>query len=238
MDSIIDRAKVAWRSERLRYVPLEPDDQALQSWLQQNMVNDPSMKVLTSAGLFKPSTKKESAAWLWDAFPACLLAVAICLESNDDTAGANAAQREIVVDEMATSIVCPLSRDHQKEEIMIGVALLTGSSPSMMHNRHSELGVSLSTKYQGRGLGEEATSWLIDWGFRFANLHRIALQVFSHNKRAIALYKKLGFSEEGKAREHVLFDREWHDVVHMAILEHEWKEQKENRAAEDKQIIV
>ena len=55
-------------------------------------------------------------------------------------------------------------------------------------------------------------------------LHKLSLEVLSTNKRAINLYKKLGFIKDGKKREDVLKPDGYVDSIIMSLLESEWKE--------------
>lgn len=75
-----------------------------------------------------------------------------------------------------------------------------------------------------RGLG----SWVIDSTLSFAfetlGLHRVELDVFSFNPRAIRVYEKAGFRREGVRREAVRDGDAYADDILMAILEQEWRE--------------
>ena len=57
------------------------------------------------------------------------------------------------------------------------------------------IGIFLNPKFQNIGLGTEAITELIRFGFEDLNLEEIRLVVFSHNERAIRCYTKLGFKE-------------------------------------------
>ena len=76
------------------------------------------------------------------------------------------------------------------------------------------------TEYLGKGYGSEAVSMLAQFGFNDLNLHRIYLQVFASNQRAINAYNKCGFKQEGIARESAFIDGSWEDIITMGILEH------------------
>ncbi|WP_329276622.1 GNAT family N-acetyltransferase [Streptomyces sp. NBC_01451] len=80
----------------------------------------------------------------------------------------------------------------------------------------------LGPKGRGRGLGTEATRLILAYGFEQLGLHRIELQAWAHNHRALRVYEKVGFVVEGVRREVHLRDGEWADEVLMAILDHEW----------------
>jgi RimJ/RimL family protein N-acetyltransferase len=64
---------------------------------------------------------------------------------------------------------------------------------------------------------------MMRYGFAEMGLHRIELAVFAYNTRAQALYRSLGFTEEGRRREVVLHDGIFHDEIVMSILEDEWR---------------
>lgn len=74
---------------------------------------------------------------------------------------------------------------------------------------------------RGRGIGSEATKLLVQFGFQQLGLHRICLQVFATNERALRLYRRVGFREEGILRRAACIDDAWVDVVLMAILHSE-----------------
>ncbi|GAA4077086.1 GNAT family protein [Streptomyces shaanxiensis] len=73
-----------------------------------------------------------------------------------------------------------------------------------------------------RGLGTEAIRLIVGHGFEQLGLHRIELEVYGHNHRALRAYEKVGFVVEGVRREADLRDGEWVDWVVMAILDREW----------------
>ena len=87
---------------------------------------------------------------------------------------------------------------------------------------HAEYGIVIGEReYWGRGIAGEA-SWLIcRHAFNRLNLHRIWLGVMERNERAVALYRRLGFEEEGRHRQEVLRDGERQDVVIMGLLQGE-----------------
>ena len=91
-------------------------------------------------------------------------------------------------------------------------------------NRHATLGIFIGDKnYWGRGFGTDATQTLLRYAFQEANLHRIELEVFSFNQRAIHMYDKCGFKLEGTRRQALFREGQWHDEHIMAILRDEWQ---------------
>jgi len=65
---------------------------------------------------------------------------------------------------------------------------------------------------------------ILRYAFDELNLHRVFLQVFSFNQRAINLYEKIGFKQEGQFRQALYRGGKWHDIVVMGILSTEYKQ--------------
>lgn len=75
---------------------------------------------------------------------------------------------------------------------------------------------------QGKKSGETATRLALDHAFGDLNLERIHLCVLTHNKRAIQLYRKIGFVEEGVQRRATFKNGRYHDLLMMAVLRDEY----------------
>ncbi|GGH77177.1 GNAT family N-acetyltransferase [Pullulanibacillus pueri] len=85
--------------------------------------------------------------------------------------------------------------------------------------------------YLGRGYGTEAMGLLLVFGFDVLNLHRVGLDVYSFNSRAIKSYEKLGFKKEGIIRDELYYDGEFHDCIIMGLLRDEWLRKEEDSIA-------
>jgi RimJ/RimL family protein N-acetyltransferase len=71
-------------------------------------------------------------------------------------------------------------------------------------NRHTaSLGIALGKDARGVGLGRAMMQVMIDWA-RSRGVRKLTLGVFASNRRAVALYKKLGFTEEGRLKGQVV----------------------------------
>jgi len=80
-------------------------------------------------------------------------------------------------------------------------------------HRHASLGIFIGEKtYWNQGIGAEATSLLLDYGFNVLNLNNITLDVLAYNKRAIKCYEKIGFKHVGVRRQYMFMAGEYHDV--------------------------
>ncbi|KGP91792.1 aminoglycoside 6'-acetyltransferase [Pontibacillus chungwhensis BH030062] len=85
-------------------------------------------------------------------------------------------------------------------------------------NRKAVVRVSLFAKETwGKGLGTQALSLLVEYGFKQLNLNRVGLDVFSYNSRAIRSYEKLGFVKEGEIRDALFYDGAYHDSILMGM---------------------
>ncbi len=84
-------------------------------------------------------------------------------------------------------------------------------------SRHvAELGLMVAASERRRGIGsaliEEAARWA-----RGIGVVKLELTVFPHNAPAIALYRKLGFREEGLLRRRYLIDGRYMDAMLMGL---------------------
>lgn len=92
-------------------------------------------------------------------------------------------------------------------------------------NRFARIGVVIGrTELCGLGLGSEAMRLLCGYAFKELNLHRLELEVYDFNVRAYRSYVKCGFVEEGRQRQKLYRDGQYHDIVQMGLLRVEWKE--------------
>jgi RimJ/RimL family protein N-acetyltransferase len=103
---------------------------------------------------------------------------------------------------------------------LIGLVALTGAEPE---TGGAELDLYLGEKDSwGHGYATEATRLMCRYGFDRMRLHRIQLWVADENASAIRVYEKVGFVEEGRARDTLRGDGgRWHAMVLMSLLEHE-----------------
>ena len=105
-------------------------------------------------------------------------------------------------------------------ERLIGYIELDGI---LWPHQNGWLSIGLGDKESwGQGNGREAMELILNFTFHELNLHRIQLTVFSYNDRAIKLYKRLGFKQEGVYREHILRDGKRFDMILFGLLAREW----------------
>lgn len=109
----------------------------------------------------------------------------------------------------------------QENDQLIGdVAIMDMDNPK---NRSGSFRIAIDTHLAGRGYGTEATELMLDFGFGILNLHRIQLDVYTINERAIHVYEKVGFKREGVLRDAHYYDSAYYDTIIMSILEDDYR---------------
>lgn len=105
------------------------------------------------------------------------------------------------------------------EGSLVGVA---GAQHIDALNRTASIGYWLSADAQGRGLMTRACAAILDHCFGPMGLHRVEIRVAPDNTRSLAVVRRLGAREEGRAREAALLRGRSHDLVIYGILAREW----------------
>lgn len=86
-----------------------------------------------------------------------------------------------------------------------------------------ELRFAIAPTFRRRGYGTEAVRAAISLGFDEYRLHRIYARTAGRNEPSARLLKSLGMRLEAHYREHALFQGEWDEELHFAILDREWQ---------------
>ena len=87
-------------------------------------------------------------------------------------------------------------------------------------SRHGfgEFGMLVDRGWRGRGVGSALVQAAVDRA-RVQGLHKLCLEVFTHNTAAIALYRKCGFTEEGRrVKQYRRASGELWDTIVMGLL--------------------
>lgn len=108
-----------------------------------------------------------------------------------------------------------------REDLAIGyVSLINIDYDNFSADCMIEIG---NVDYWGRGLGTMAMEVILEYVFNELNLNRLGLQVFSFNERALKMYQKLGFKEEGRKRSAICRLGTYYDIVLMSLLNKEFQ---------------
>lgn len=87
----------------------------------------------------------------------------------------------------------------------------------------SEIGYLFHPAYWGQGFGTEAIAALLTFGFGTHGLTEATADVDPDNAASIALLKRLGFSETGRAQNTIEIAGVWCDSVYLALSAKEWR---------------
>lgn len=108
-----------------------------------------------------------------------------------------------------------------KEDRLIGFCWLKDINDV---DRATELAILIGDEdYRGKGYGKEAMELIVDYCINILNLHNIMVVVYSHNEKAIEMYKKVGFKEFGRRRQSHFIGGRAYDEVYMDILPKDYK---------------
>jgi RimJ/RimL family protein N-acetyltransferase len=194
MDYTTEGIVNAFETKRLRFIKADKSDEQLQD-VALRILQDPVIQALTAPTVLQPKGEIERDAYLQS----------VC----DSFLGVAILHRHESVDEWE----------------IIGIMCIGwgGISPTVIHHRNSEIGITILKEHQGKGYGREAINWMLDWGFKHAGLHTIGITTASFNPRAIHLYESMGFVLEGRRRGTIWQNRGWHDLIEFGMTEKEWE---------------
>ena len=85
-----------------------------------------------------------------------------------------------------------------------------------------ELGFTIVKDHWGKGFAAEASSAVIDWGFKAERLAKISARSDPRNKRALRVLEKLGMTREGVLRSQGIRRGNRVDSAVYGILREEW----------------
>ena len=104
----------------------------------------------------------------------------------------------------------------------IGLAILRAARPQA-HSVELSLLVGDPARW-GQGFGKDMLLATLHACFESWGVHRVGIQVEHDNERALALYRKIGFREEGRLRLAAFRDGQFADVLLFSLLDTEWAE--------------
>ena len=89
-----------------------------------------------------------------------------------------------------------------------------------------ELGISIWRNYRNKGYAKAAVKILLDYAFNERRLNKCNVDCIGCNTASIALWKSLGFKEEGVIRESFFFNGTFHDKIILGMTAGEYKSQQ------------
>jgi [ribosomal protein S5]-alanine N-acetyltransferase len=93
---------------------------------------------------------------------------------------------------------------------------------SLDQHHRGEIGYALRKDRWRQGYTTEAASLMLDFAFTTLDLHRVQAACGPENAASQVVLDRLGFSYEGRMRDHVFTNGDWRDSLLYSILESEW----------------
>jgi [ribosomal protein S5]-alanine N-acetyltransferase len=89
--------------------------------------------------------------------------------------------------------------------------------------RSGELGYAIRRTDWGNAYATEAAQLMITFAFDVLELHRIQAACGPENHASQRMLARLGFTPEGRMRDHVHTNGAWRDSLLYSVLAHEWQ---------------
>jgi ribosomal-protein-serine acetyltransferase len=90
-------------------------------------------------------------------------------------------------------------------------------------NRKVEIGYWIGQSFQGKGIVTAACRAMVTHLLNDLDLNRVTIQCARENEKSCSVAKRLGFIEEGVAREAQYLLGQFHDLRRFAMLKKDWK---------------
>ncbi|NRD08349.1 GNAT family N-acetyltransferase [Rathayibacter agropyri] len=101
------------------------------------------------------------------------------------------------------------------DEHLIGHVTIWGIT---VPTRIATLAIIIGPDFQNRGYGRDAMGVALRFAFQEMGAHKVEVQAWDYNDRAVRLYKSLGFVEEGRRRAAAFHQSRFHSQVQLGLL--------------------
>lgn len=95
-------------------------------------------------------------------------------------------------------------------------------------HRRSEFSILVAPEHQGKGYASVATHLALNFGFMVLNLYKLYLIVDEENTKAIHIYTKLGFKQEGVLLQEFFINGQYRNTLRMCLFQHEYQNARAN----------
>ncbi|MBN3859200.1 spermidine N1-acetyltransferase [Neisseriaceae bacterium PsAf] len=89
-------------------------------------------------------------------------------------------------------------------------------------HRSAEFALIIAPEHQGKGYAKEAVYLISEFAFSVLNLHKLYLVVDEENKKAMHIYEKAGFVQEGRLIDEYFSNGSYHTVIRMAMFQEDF----------------
>lgn len=122
-----------------------------------------------------------------------------------------------------------LAVELKNTETVIGEVLLKWESAE---SRQGEIGFAFSREHQGHGYATEAAAEMVRLGFEGLGLHRIIAVCIEQNIASTRVLGRLGFRQEARLVDNLLFKGEWVTQLVFALTEDRWGSEATNESTD------
>ena len=140
----------------------------------------------------------------------------IAMSSADEFTYTDEEEREIITQSLEDDTRLFLVAEANGEIISVANARPAGGRDGFRAT--VGMGITVHRDWRGQGVGTAVMRRMIDWCRENPKIHRLELDVFSDNPRAIHVYEKLGFEHEGVRREVFYKEGEFKTLMLMGML--------------------
>jgi ribosomal protein S18 acetylase RimI-like enzyme len=136
-----------------------------------------------------------------------------------------AEQRFVRTEEVRTPLRAYRRRFRRRSDLETDIVAYDGDRlvghVNVQRERHpvthhvASLSIAVAADARGRGIGRRLMDEAIAWSTR-AGIEKLVLSVYPHNEAALALYRSVGFVEEGKLARHSRKSYGYEDEILMA----------------------
>jgi len=130
----------------------------------------------------------------------------------------NLMRRQVSLQRPGDTLTLAIVRKHDKR--LLGQVSLRWADATASQG---EIRFALDPRHSGNGYASEAVRAVLDLAFDQFKIHRVSARCDGRNHRSAKLLQKLGMRLEAHYREHALFQGEWDEELHFAILDREWR---------------
>ena len=117
-------------------------------------------------------------------------------------------EQEEFIQNIELFLVCEVN-----SKIVGSTTLIRGKYNRIKHT--AMFGITILREYSGLGIGSKMLNEVLVHS-KNHGIEKIELEVFERNTRAINLYKKYGFIEEGKKVRHIKIEEEYDNIIIMS----------------------
>lgn len=91
-------------------------------------------------------------------------------------------------------------------------------------HKRPELSYFVLPEYQGEGYGTEAVALLVDLVFQEYHHPAVGAETFPDNEASRELLESLGFTQEGRIRDHLFWNGQYRDQLKYGLRREEWQD--------------